>query len=294
MAAEALTSALRRERYPDESFVELSDGVTRYQLAGPRDGPPVVLVHGLTSPYFIWEEQFNALVDAGFRVLRFDLFGRGLSDRPSGPYDGDRFVHQLEELLEATKTGPPVSLVGLSMGGAIAALYAARHPERVSQLTLMAPGGLRERRPWILRLLTMPGLGELLFSLLAESTLINRSVPGMSTRSDRVEDLRDVYREQLSYRGYVRALLSTLRHGPLFGLRETFRRAGEDRAVLVFWGDEDGVVPPDRSESLREAIPHLELEMVPGAGHTVNFDRPGPVNDRLIPFLRAGRETPRP
>lgn len=293
MGAEALTRARRRERYPDESFVELSDGVTRYRTAGPPDGPKVVLVHGLTSPCFIWEGQFDVLAGAGFRVLQYDLYGRGLSDRPAVDYDASLFRRQLEELLDRLDFGVPVHLVGLSMGGAVSALYTVHRPDRVDRLALMAPGGLRERRSWALKLLTAPGVGECLFWLLARRILMQTSIPRMTSRSDRIEELRAVYREQLRYGGYVRALLSTLRRGPLFGLRDTFRRAGEDRAVLAMWGDEDRIVPPVHAERLREVIPHLELEVIADAGHTVNFDRPAPVNDRLIRFLREDPKPPR-
>lgn len=287
MAAEKLSRALREERYPDESFVELSDGVTHYRVRGPVGGPTVVLVHGLTSPDFIWEDQVDALAGAGFRVMSYDLYGRGLSDRPTVDYDGSLFVRQLDELIEHRDGSGSVHLVGLSMGGAVSALYAARHSNRVDRLTLMAPGGLREGVPWILRLLTAPLVGECLFTAAAKHLLLRVSVPRMTTRSDRVEELRAVYREQFRYRGYVRALLSTLRHGPLFGLPEAFRRAGRERPVLALWGEEDRIVPPGHAGRLREAIPRLELTLVPGAGHTVNFDRPARVNERLIRFLRA-------
>lgn len=286
MAAETLSRALRAERYPGESFVELSDGVTHYRVRGPAEGPAVVLVHGLTSPDFIWEDQIGALAGVGFRVISYDLYGRGLSDRPAVDYDGTLFVRQLDELIEQLGRSGPVHLVGLSMGGAVSALYAARHPGRVDRLTLMAPGGLREGVPWVLRLLTAPIVGECLFAAAAKQLLLKVSVPHMTTRSDRVDELRTVYREQFRYRGYVRALLSTLRHGPLIGLREVFRRAGRDRVVLALWGEEDRIVPPEHAGRLREAIPQLELTRVPGAGHTVNFDRPARVNDRLIRFLR--------
>ncbi|MGB7874199.1 MAG: hypothetical protein WBL25_07430, partial [Anaerolineales bacterium] len=64
------------------SFVQLSDGCSHYELGGPPDGQPVVLVHGFSVPYFIWDPTFSFLTECGFRALRYDLFGRGYSDRP--------------------------------------------------------------------------------------------------------------------------------------------------------------------------------------------------------------------
>ena len=64
------------------SFVLLSDGYTHYELGGDENGEPVVLVHGFSVPYFIWDPTFDFLTKSGFRVLRYDLFGRGYSDRP--------------------------------------------------------------------------------------------------------------------------------------------------------------------------------------------------------------------
>ena len=68
-------------------FVELSDGWTHYDVAGPESGQVVILVHGFSVPYYIWDTTFEALVAAGFRVIRFDLFGRGYSDRPATVYE---------------------------------------------------------------------------------------------------------------------------------------------------------------------------------------------------------------
>ena len=64
------------------SYVSLGAGVTHFELAGPPDAQTVVLVHGFSVPYYIWDPTFDALAAAGFRVLRYDLFGRGWSDRP--------------------------------------------------------------------------------------------------------------------------------------------------------------------------------------------------------------------
>ena len=97
------------------SFVALSDGVTHYELGGPRDGHSVVLVHGFSVPYFIFDSTFEFLVNAGFRVLRYDLIGRGFSDRPNVDYDIHLFVRQLKDLLDALEL-KQIDLVGLSMG----------------------------------------------------------------------------------------------------------------------------------------------------------------------------------
>ena len=75
--------------------MQLSQGYVHYELGGPVGGEKVVLVHGLSVPYYIWDPTFDALTEAGFRVLRYDLYGRGFSDRPKLRYDADLFDEQL-------------------------------------------------------------------------------------------------------------------------------------------------------------------------------------------------------
>src|SRR5512143_396463 len=99
------------------SFVPLSDGVTHYELSNNTREQTVVLVHGFSVPYFIFDPTFHFLSQHGFRVLRYDLFGRGFSDRPDTKYNIDLFVRQLTELLDALRLSPPLNLIGLSMGG---------------------------------------------------------------------------------------------------------------------------------------------------------------------------------
>ena len=110
------------------SFVELTDGVTHYELGGPEDGAAVVLIHGFMVPYFIYDPTFDFLTNSGFRVLRYDLFGRGWSDRPRLPYNVDFYVRQLRDLLDALWLPTPLSLVGLSLGGIISAAFSVRCP----------------------------------------------------------------------------------------------------------------------------------------------------------------------
>src|SRR5512138_1528004 len=125
------------------SFVQLSDGFTHYELSNPDAEPTVVLAHGFSVPCFVYDPTFEFLTQAGFRVLRYDLFGRGFSDRPNTRYNIDLFVRQLADLLDALRFTRPVSLVGLSTGGPITAVFTARFPSRVNKLVLIDPVGAK-------------------------------------------------------------------------------------------------------------------------------------------------------
>src|SRR5712671_4633827 len=70
-------------------FARLTDGYTHYEISGPPEGRVVVLAAGATVPYYICDPTFTALVGAGFRVLRYDYYGRGYSDRPDIPFTQD-------------------------------------------------------------------------------------------------------------------------------------------------------------------------------------------------------------
>src|SRR4051794_19633635 len=113
-----LDDAARRNA-PNGEFVQLSGGMTHYQVGGPAGGRVVLLINGFSTPYNVWDPTFEGLANAGYRVLRYDLFGRGFSDRPIARYDADFFDRQALDLLNALHIGQ-VDVGGLSMGGPIA------------------------------------------------------------------------------------------------------------------------------------------------------------------------------
>ena len=99
------------------SYINLSDGITHYRLSGPVDGKVVVLVHGGTVPMWTWNKQVEAFNDAGFRVLSYDKYGRGYSDRPNVTYDQELYKKQLLELVDELELTQKFDLIGLSVGG---------------------------------------------------------------------------------------------------------------------------------------------------------------------------------
>src|SRR6185436_7138871 len=84
-------------------FVRLTDGTTHYRVDGPDSGRVVVLAHGFSVPLYIWDSTANALASAGFRVVRYDAYGRGWSDRPDIEYSDKVYERQVVELLDSLK-----------------------------------------------------------------------------------------------------------------------------------------------------------------------------------------------
>jgi pimeloyl-ACP methyl ester carboxylesterase len=119
-------------------------GVMHYQLDGPRDGELCVWVHGLGDFCKHSDLLAAALIAGGYRVLRFDFFGRGWSDSPAGAaYDMEMYIGQMRALFETlTLGGKPKTLIGWSMGGLIAQGYTEKFPSDVVRLVLLAPAGV--------------------------------------------------------------------------------------------------------------------------------------------------------
>ena len=196
--------------------------VTHYELANPNKENTVVFIHGFSVPYFIFDPTFEFLSRSGFRVLRYDLFGRGFSDRPDTRYNIDLFDKQLTDLLDALRLTRPVNLVGLSMGGVIASTFTARHPERVQSLTLIDPAGARPVRisPLLISA-KMPFVAEAVLSLVGSEGLV-RSIAKDLFDPTLVEHFQAQYTVQMQYKGFRRAILSTIRNGMLDSFVNTY------------------------------------------------------------------------
>ena len=140
VAAEPADDAAEAAEAPAPLMLEVAGARLRYLELGGGDGTPVLLLHGFGADLNSWMFTQPALAE-GHRVLALDLPGHGGSGRDVGAGDGAALSAAVERFLAALDPGP-VHLVGHSMGGAIAALLAARRPDLVRSLTLIAPAGL--------------------------------------------------------------------------------------------------------------------------------------------------------
>ena len=93
------------------NLITLSDGVTHYRVEGPIGGIRLILIHGATVPFWVYDRLTPLLIERGFQVLRYDLLGHGGSSLPEKSLSYDLLVSQLTELLETLEWEKPHSRV---------------------------------------------------------------------------------------------------------------------------------------------------------------------------------------
>ena len=269
------------------SCIQTPGGVTHYEVGGNESGEAVILIHGFSVPYFIYDPTFEFLTGAVFRVLRYDLLGRGFSDRPAARYDIRLFLDQLTGLLEALRFTRPVSLVGLSLGGIIASTFTVKYPDRVNKLVLIDPAGARPI-PFSLmqRLALLPLVAEIILSLVPSEALV-KSASKDFFDPILVNHFMSRYKVQLEYTGFKRAILSTIRDGMLGSFIETYKALGKmDKKVMLLWGHNDMTVPFEHSQDLQGVLPNVEFHVFENCGHIPHYEKPDEVNPLLLKFLR--------
>lgn len=277
----------RREAAGD--FVELTDGVTYYEWHGPSRGNVVVCIHGLTTPSYIWRPLVQRLTGLGLRVLTYDLYGRGLSDRPQGRQDRAFFVRQLDELLTALEVNRSVTLLGYSMGGAIATAFALDHPERVDRLMLIAPVGLGHRMS---RFLTFcaeaPVVGEWAIRLLG-GVMHRRGVAHTLPPDPALPDFTTRVAGEMGYRGTLPAVLSSLRNMMEEDMALPHRRlADTGLPIVAVWGEADKIIPLSAMGRLTQINRSARQVQLQGATHSLPYTHPDQIMEALTDTLHAG------
>ncbi|EPG73519.1 alpha/beta hydrolase family protein [Leptospira fainei serovar Hurstbridge str. BUT 6] len=262
-------------------FVRLSKGLTHYEISGPEKGRLVVLVHGFSVPYFIWDSTTNALVKAGFKVLRFDLYGRGYSDRPETIYDIQLFQAQLEELLTALKVSETFDIIGLSMGGPISASFVSKNSERIGKVVLIDPFSEKAK----IFPLNLRGIGEYLSTSILIPAMPKRLAGEFFDPEKIPNGWNEKYQEQMKFKGFGSAILSSLRHLLSHDPKPIYENlANTEKPILLIWGEEDRTTPLATGSYVKELIKPSFL-LVSKSGHLPHIEHPEIVFPALINFL---------
>lgn len=239
---------------PTGRYVQVGDSSIYYETSG--SGEPLLLIHGLSGSGRWWARNVAAL-GKSHRLYIVDLagFGRSRSARPLPLTDTADFLTRCMDELGIERA----SIIGHSMGGAIAASLAADHHDRVDRLVLVNAAALpSRRRDLVLRF----GSGQIIASL-SPSFWPLLVTDGLRARPS--------------------SLLSAARD--LLGADIRAKLDGITAPTLVVWGSNDRLLPLALGHQLTQAIPDARLRVIDGAGHNPMWDRSDQFNHATLDFL---------
>ncbi|MBX3274304.1 MAG: alpha/beta fold hydrolase [Sandaracinaceae bacterium] len=267
-------------------FARGRDGTRLYwELAGPEDAPPLLLIRGLARSSSYWL-GFRPLLERERRVLVLDNRGVGRSDTPPLFWTTRDMADDAAAVL-AESGVERADVFGISLGGMIAQELALRHPHRVGHLVLActSPGGAGAR----------PISPRAALSLARTARMGPREAQAnnarwvlaprfLAERPDIVEAWTQIAeREPSTTRGLLGQVAAAARHDAWRVLPHLTHE------TLVLCGDADALMPPVNSERLAARLPNATLEWVPGGGHDFPTERPEETAARVLAFCRGPR-----
>ena len=152
--------------------LKLTECVTSYKDLGDKNNEVIVLIHGATFGSLAYEEYVNVFLENNYRVITYDQYGRGFSDRVDTHISIELMEKQLKELIEHCEA-ENVILYGVSFGAAVAAKYASNNPENVSFIGYQVPLINSANVP-LLSIVKIPLYGDLLSRVLLVPNVLKR------------------------------------------------------------------------------------------------------------------------
>lgn len=298
LASQARENASRIDAAPPSGeFVTAGDVGIYVQQAGPANGVPVLLVHGVGAWSETWRPTINALADAGYRVLAIDLPPFGYSFRPpSGDYSTEAQAKRILGVLDALKIDKVV-LVGHSFGARATVEAAMQAPGRVRALVLVCAAlGLQDPpdagAPLVERLLLqVPTIRNALVATLATNPWMTGTfLRAFTERHEAITPERiEVYRRPLKVVGTTVAVSRWLEQFLLDDDRPASRQVRQYRKLtmpaLVIWGERDTVTPLAQGLHLASLFVDGTLVTLPRIGHIPQLEAPDAFNAQLLPNL---------
>lgn len=272
---------------PPDRYVQVGQIHTRYWTSGDK-GTTVILLHGIGSCVETWTYNINVLAQH-HRVYAVDLVGAGRSDKPPATYSLTYLAQFVKDFMDALSI-EGACLVGNSLGGGVALQFALNFPQKVEKLVLVNSLGLGKEITFTLRLATLPFVGKL-FSPTRSGTAL--------ALKQTVYDPKLIYDEwvELYYQiatlpGAWQATLAIINTNiNLFGVRTEVYKAIVDRLAtitaptLVFWGQQDRLLPVAHAAVATKGLPSARLHIFDPCGHWPQFERSEEFNTLVLEFL---------
>lgn len=268
----------------DDSHIELNGHrIATRTWAG--HGPPLLLIHGISSAGSVWNPIIPALT-AEFTPIAIDQRGHGASGKPESGYLYGDYIADLDGVLEALRLDHPL-ILGHSLGGIVTLWWAAKYPDRAAALVI-EDSPLHSGQDY------MPAFDE---------WLMLNAMPEEDLRAHYAEEYPEWPPELVLERARLmantaRGVFAELRDDSLTndGVDRIAEISGIQSPALLVHGDLDagGMVAPDDALSFAERLGNAQSIRIPGGGHTLHRERRNDFLAAILPFLRQHAGNARP
>lgn len=264
------------QKYAKDSsqFVELQSMNVHYRDEGPpADTIPLILLHGTSSSLLTWERCIKELKNQ-HRIISMDLPGFGLTGpHPDNDYSIAAYVSFLNEFLNKMRV-TQCYLAGNSLGGQIAAAYAAAYPGQIKKLVLIDPAGYpmeHSKGSLAFTLAQIPIINQLLTKITPRS-LVKKSLEDVYADKSKVTDeLVEVYFDMACREGNRKALVARLKSNQVV---DTTFFSKLSMPTMIIWGELDYLIPVANAYKFQRDLPNDTLVIFPGVGHVPMEESP--------------------
>ena len=251
--------------------------------SGPKDAPPVLMLHGFGASLHTWDVWAQAL-SATHRVIRLDLPGHGLSEPdPAGDYTDARSLVLLSALMDQLGVAR-ASIVGHSIGGRIAWTFAARHPERTDRLVLVAPDGFASPGFEYDRATEVPAVLGAMKHVLPKAVLRMNLEPAYANPDALTDAITTRYHDLMLAPGARDAMFKRLQQTVLTDPRPML--GAINAPTLLVWGEADAMIPVANAQDYLSALKGSRLVTFPAVGHLPQEEAAQASLQAVTDFLR--------
>jgi 3-oxoadipate enol-lactonase len=253
-------------------YFELKKGFSiAYEVSGVKQGPKMVLIHGLFLNSDCWRENLP-LFQKEFNLLRYDLRGHGRTTKPKDRFTIRNYVDDLHALLSHLNWNENLYLVGHSLGGMISLVYGLENPSSVKKMVVA------DSFCFISQEAITDVLGRVNSNKL-EDFAIGISVRGLNPYvEETAQFVAKLVIDHMTKKDCIRATAASAG----FNVCENLKSL--NIPILVLVGKKDITTPVWASEMIHEWLPNSELVIIPDAGHLTIFDHANEFNDLVLSF----------
>jgi pimeloyl-ACP methyl ester carboxylesterase len=253
-------------------------GDFQYNDEGPKDSPlpPIVLLHGMLGDLSNWVDTVDTLSTNGYRVLAPII---PVYDFPISDTGVPRLTKHVRDFIGAMDLDSTI-LVGNSLGGHIALLFALEYTDFVDAMVLSGSSGIYETT-----------MGTTFFKRQDREFIRERTEMTFYDPAHATEELVDEMFEIVNDRPRALRLLKIARSADEETVTERLSRL--DMPTLLVWGQDDIITPPDVAEEFRDRMPNARLHFIDECGHAPMIEQPETFNQLTLEFLSEMAETAR-